>query len=222
MRALRLPETGSEPPTVLLLGAHADDVEIGCGATVLELARLRPDARVHWVVLSASGERHGEAARSAAGFLAGFREPCVELGDFRDGFFPYDGGRVKEFFEGLKARVRPDLILTHHRHDLHQDHRLVCELTWNTFRDHVVLEYEIPKYEGDLGTPNVLVPIPRDAAARKVALLMEHFASQRGRYWFTEETFLALLRLRGVEARSPTGYAEGFHGRKLALDLSKG
>ena len=209
-------ELGGEGPLhVLALGSHADDIEIGCGATLLRLAGLR-ELHVHWVVLSASEERGAEARASAETFLAGAAGSRVGVEGFRDAFFRY-GGEVKEYFEALKREVTPDLILTHHGADLHQDHRLVAELTWNTFRDHLILEYEIPKYDGDLGTPNVFVHLDEETAHRKVALLLESFPSQRSKPWFSEDLFLALMRLRGMEAASRSGFAEAFYGRKLVF-----
>jgi LmbE family N-acetylglucosaminyl deacetylase len=202
---------------VLALGSHSDDIEIGCGATLLALSRTRPDLEVTWVVLGAEGEREREARASAEAFMgAGARTEVVVHG-FRDGFFPYIGGEVKDVFEELKSRLDPDLILTHARHDLHQDHRLVCELTWNTWRDHLILEYEIPKYDGDLGTPNVFIPVPEDIAREKVRLVLEAFTSQTAKDWFDEQLFLGLMRVRGMEGRSPSGYAEAFTCRKLSL-----
>jgi LmbE family N-acetylglucosaminyl deacetylase len=211
-------EAGRDSPLrVLCLGAHADDIEIGCGGTVLQLAENHPQVSFSWVVLSAHGERRREAAESADHFLENAGAKTVALNDFRDGYFPYQGARVKDFFEQLKSDVTPDLILTHCRGDLHQDHRMVCELTWNTFRDHLILEYEIPKYDGDLGAPNAFVSLSRSTCDRKTSYLLEHYASQRGKDWFSEETFRATLRLRGIEAGSGSGYAEGFYGRKLNL-----
>jgi LmbE family N-acetylglucosaminyl deacetylase len=201
---------------VLAIGAHSDDIEIGCGGTVLRLVEDGLAASVGWVVLSAAGERAEEAQASAAAFLKQAPEHEVVLRDFRDGFLPYSGFQVKEFFEELK-RFDPDLVLTHRRADVHQDHRLVGELTWNTFRNHLVLEYEIPKYEGDLGQPNLFVTLDRSRCERKIELLMEGFRSQRDRRWFTEDTFWSLLRLRGLESNSPSTYAEAFHARKLVL-----
>jgi LmbE family N-acetylglucosaminyl deacetylase len=202
---------------VLAIGCHADDIEIGCGGTLLRLAATYPQAEVLWVVLSADGARAEEARRSAADFTAGFRSAKVLLGGFRDGFLPYGGGDVKEFFEALKDEIAPDVIFTHQRGDLHQDHRLACELTWNTFRDHLVLEYEVPKYDGDLGAPNVFVHLDRPIVQRKIELLLGHFGSQADRRWFTEDLFRALLRLRGMESNSPSGEAEAFYSRKLVL-----
>jgi LmbE family N-acetylglucosaminyl deacetylase len=210
----RHPET---PLRVLAIGAHADDIEIGCGGTLLRLVAEHPNLSVDWVVLSGLGERAGEAADSAAAFLQGAADTRVTVERFRDGFFPYLGGAVKEYFERLKSRVAPDLVLTHRLEDRHQDHRLVAELTWNTWRDHLVLEYEIPKYEGDLGQPNLFVPLTQDQCERKVELLRKCFPSQAGRAWFSDDTFMALLRLRGVESNAPGRYAEAFHARKLVL-----
>jgi LmbE family N-acetylglucosaminyl deacetylase len=204
--------------SVLAIGAHSDDIEIGCGASILALADSETELDVTWVVLSARGDRAAEARESAAAYLEGVSH-AVRLGDFRDGFFPYDPG-VKDFYETLKRDTEPDVILVHGRDDLHQDHRVACELAWNTFRDHLILEYEIPKYDGDLGRPNVFVPIHERHARRKAELLVAHFASQRDKHWFTEDVFLGLMRLRGVEARSPTGYAEAFVGRKLRVGLA--
>jgi LmbE family N-acetylglucosaminyl deacetylase len=205
--------------SVLVVGCHADDIEIGCGGTLLWLTEQRPDLHVTWLVLSATGERRTEAQASAEAFLAGCTQPPSILldDDFRDGFFPYLGPAVKERFEALKAEVSPQLVLTHRGDDLHQDHRLVAELTWNTFRDHLILEYEIPKYDGDLGVPSVFVPLSQAVVDRKVELLLRHFPTQAGKHWFTEDLFLALMRLRGMEANSPTRYAEAFRCRKLSL-----
>ena len=202
------------PERVLAIGCHADDVEIGCGATLLALTRAHPRVSVTWVVLAAAGARGEEAKASARDFLADAGSSDVRVHEFRDGFLPYVGGEVKDVFEGLKT-VEPDLVLTHARDDLHQDHRLACELTWNTFRDHLILEYEIPKYDGDLGAPNVFVPIDESLADEKLRLLREHYGSQSGKHWFDEELFRGLLRLRGME--SATRYAEAFTCRKLTV-----
>jgi LmbE family N-acetylglucosaminyl deacetylase len=202
---------------VLCLGAHGDDIEIGCGGTVLKLVRKYKTIEIDWVVFSANQERRTEAKRSAEAFLAGAKRRKVVLKAFRDGFFPYVGGEIKDFFERLKREVSPDLIFTHHRADLHQDHRLISELTWNTFRDHLILEYEVPKYDGDLGAPNVFSRLDEATANKKIQHILEYFKSQAGNGWFTEDTFRAILRLRGVESNSPARYAEGFYGRKLVL-----
>lgn len=212
-----IPET-SRPPRVLVVGCHADDIEIGCGGTMLELVARHPDAEVTWLVLSGNEARGSEAKASAASFLGALStEPRILVESFRDGFLPYLGPAVKERFEALKGEVEPDLILTHMRDDLHQDHRLACELTWNTFRNHLILEYEIPKWDGDLQPTSVFVPLDEATARRKVDLLLEHFASQRDRHWFTHDVFLGLMRLRGLECNAPSGYAEGFHGRKVVV-----
>jgi LmbE family N-acetylglucosaminyl deacetylase len=215
---LSLALADGRPPVrrVLAVGCHSDDLEIGCGATLLSLTRSRPDVEVTWVVLGADGGRADEARAGAEAFLAACSRPEVAVHGFRDGFFPYVGGEVKEVFEALKPQ-EPDLVLTHSRHDLHQDHRLVCELTWNTFRDHLILEYEIPKYDGDLPVPNLYVPVPEELARDKVRLLLEAFPSQADKHWFDEELFLGLMRLRGMESRSWSGYAEAFTCRKLSL-----
>ena len=202
---------------LLALGAHADDIEIGCGGTVLKLAAGGRLAAARWVVFSGSGIRAAEARASAAAFLEGVPETRVDVHGFRDGFFPWQGEALKEAFEQLKREARPDVVLTHRRDDAHQDHRLVAELTWQTFRDHLILEYEIPKYDGDLGRPNAFVPLPETCFRRKVALLLEHFPSQRGKRWFTEDTFLGLMRLRGMECNAGSRHAEAFTARKLVL-----
>jgi LmbE family N-acetylglucosaminyl deacetylase len=203
--------------TLLVLGAHSDDIEIGCGGTILTLLRRHPSLRVWWVVLGAAGPRAVEAEASAREFLRGADSGRVIVKGFRDGFLPYTGVEVKEFFEQLKRMVSPDLILTHQMHDRHQDHRLTCDLTWNTFRDHLVLEYEVPKYDGDMGAPNLFVPVDGRTAARKVSLLMKHFGSQRSKHWFDRETFLGLMRLRGLECGARGRYAEAFYARKIVL-----
>jgi LmbE family N-acetylglucosaminyl deacetylase len=202
---------------VLAIGCHADDVEIGCGGTLLTLIEARPDLEVTWLVLGAAGGRAEEARASAAAFLAGASSSTVVVEGFRDGFFPYLGPAVKERFEELKGEVSPDLILTHAGIDLHQDHRLVSELTWNTFRDHAILEYEVPKWDADLAAPNVYVPLSDEIVTRKVELLLEHFPSQRDKHWFTDDLFRGLMRLRGMEANSPSRFAEAFRCRKLVL-----
>jgi LmbE family N-acetylglucosaminyl deacetylase len=210
-------EPREEPLVVLCLGAHADDLEIGCGGTMLKLGdRGRPLA-VTWVVWSAGATREQEARDSAELFLARAKRKHVVVKNFRDGFFPYQGQAIKEEFEALKPCVAPDVVFTHSRDDRHQDHRLIAELTWNTFRNHLILEYEIPKYEGDLGAPNVFVELDESLARRKAATIVESFPSQAGKHWFGEDLFVALLRLRGVECAAPGKYAEGFYCRKAVL-----
>jgi LmbE family N-acetylglucosaminyl deacetylase len=214
---LQLELGARQPFRILVVGAHSDDIEIGCGGTILSLIRSRPTA-VHWVVLSAQAEREDEARRSASAFLAGAIHQDVRTSHFRDGFFPFEGAAIKEYFETLKADVAPDLVFTHRLDDRHQDHRLVGELTWNTFRSHAILEYEVPKYEGDLGQPNVFVPLDAEVSRRKVELLMATYATQRSKRWFTEDLFTAILRLRGMEAGLSGGHAEAFYARKLLLE----
>ena len=202
---------------VLAIGCHADDIEIGCGATIRALVRAQPGLAVTWVVLAATGERADEARAGAEAFLSEVADPDVRVHDFRDGFLPYSGEGVKELFEGLKATA-PDIVFTHARHDLHQDHRLACELTWNTFRDHLVLEYEIPKFDGDLGSPNVFVPLSDEQVEEKVRLIGDVYVSQAGKHWFDAELLRSLLRLRGMECA--TRYAEAFTCRKLSLSVA--
>lgn len=204
------------PLTVLCLGGHPDDIEIGCGGAVMKIAAAYPNSRFHWVVFSAHGPRRDEALK-AARLFAGERLCGPALKDFPDSFLPFVGDEVKSFFEDLKGRVSPDLIFTQSRRDAHQDHRLIAELTWNTFRDHLILEYEIPKYDGDMGQPNVFIPLTAELCDGKVKRLLEAFPSQRSRRWFEEETFRALMRLRGMECNSESGYAEAFYCRKAVL-----
>lgn len=204
------------PVNILCLGAHSDDIEIGCGGTIRRLIRCYPAASFHWVVFSAPGaERRAEAVAGAERFLAGATQQTVAIENFRESFFPYAGEPIKEYVEGIKATIQPDLVFTHYRHDLHQDHKLIGDLTWNTFRTSLILEYEIPKWDGDLGAPNCYVPLTEDAAEWKVGAICETFTSQRSRPWFTADTFRALLRLRGVEANAT--FAEAFYARKLVL-----
>jgi LmbE family N-acetylglucosaminyl deacetylase len=202
---------------LLCLGAHSDDLEIGCSGTVMRLLRQLPVRRITWVVLSGNPDRAREARRGARRVLGRHPGARVIQQSFRDGFFPYVAVPIKEFFERLKREVSPDLVLTHWREDRHQDHRLVSELTFNTFRDHLILEYEIMKVDGDLGQPNVYVPLSTATVRRKVELLMDCFGTQRDHRWFAEDAFRGLMRLRGIEAGAPSGYAEAFHGRKLTL-----
>jgi LmbE family N-acetylglucosaminyl deacetylase len=208
---------GAAPPTILLLGAHSDDIEIGAGGTVLRLAQEFPLAHFHWVTFSASNERAAEARSSFECFMTQPANCELALHEFRDGFFPYEGARLKECFEALKQQIQPSLIFTHYRDDAHQDHRLVSELTRNTFRNHLILEYEIPKYDGDLGRPNLFLTMTAATMQEKSRNILRCFGSQRGRSWFTEDTFTSLARLRGVECNAETGYAEAFYAHKLRL-----
>jgi len=214
MIPLKLPTDGRRF-SILCLGAHSDDIEIGAGASLLQWITSGAELNILWCVLSANGDREGEARSSAHSFLAGAAQAEVETLHFRDGFFPVEGEKIKEWFEAVKSRFQPDLILTHRSDDAHQDHREVCRHTWNTFRDHLVLEYEIPKWDGDLGQPNLYVPLKSTALERKIDLLMTHFATQRSKDWFDRDTFRGLARLRGMECRAPERYAEAFFARKI-------
>jgi LmbE family N-acetylglucosaminyl deacetylase len=216
MRALELVRPGDKL-SLLCLGAHSDDIEIGAGGTILELMASKVQLEVHWCVLSAIGERAKEAEASARAFLAGANRADVEIGQFKDGFFPYQGSEIKSWIEDLKSRVNPDVVLTHRREDAHQDHREVCKLTWNAFRDHFILEYEISKWDGDIGQPNIYMPLSAAVLERKIDMMHEHFATQRSKDWFDADTFRGLARLRGTECRAPERYAEGFFLRKARL-----
>lgn len=201
---------------ILCLGSHSDDIEIGCGGTILRLAEQYPGATFHWVVFSATDVRAEEAQRAASLFTSSGRLEGPVIKTFKDGFLPFAGSEVKAVFEELKD-ISPDVIFTHNRKDAHQDHRLIADLTWNTFRDHLILEYEIPKYDGDLGQPTFFVPLKTETYQHKIRLIMETFQSQRSKHWFQQETFLSLMRLRGMECNAPSGYAEAFYCRKLVL-----
>ena len=205
-------------PCILLLGAHCDDIEIGCGGTVMQLARRYPKARFVWVTLSSDAQRAAETRAAAVRLLENAGEHEVRVEAFRGSHFPSCVADLKEYFERLKA-IKPDLILTHCRHDLHQDHRITNELTWNTFRDHLILEYEIPKFDGDLGVPNVFFSLSRAELQRKCDILADCFPSQAKRTWFSRDTFEAIARLRGIECNAPEGFAEAFFGRKLRVAL---
>jgi len=218
MLPLSLSQDPAAPLKLLFLGAHSDDIEIGCGGTVLQLLSARSNVDVVWVVFSSGGEREREARTSASLFLqqANLQKKVI-VKNFRDGFFPYQGAAIKEFFEELKKEVNPDLIFTHYRDDRHQDHRTISDLTWNTWRRHLILEYEIPKYDGDLGKPNCFVPLTKSVCARKIEYICDVFQSESNKAWLTEDTFQAILRLRGVECAAPDKYAEAFYCRKLVL-----
>jgi len=218
MRHIILPPDPTSPLKILCLGAHADDIEIGCGGTILQLAKQYPNCVLHWVVFSADGIRSREAKQSAALFAGSATIRGPQIKSFRDGFMPYFGGEVKAAFEELKE-VSPNVVFTHTRQDAHQDHRLLAELTWNTFRDHLILEYEIPKYDGDMGQPSIFVPLDAATCKKKVDSIMEAFRSQHDKRWFQPETFYSLMRLRGMECNSSSGYAEAFYGRKLRLEI---
>ncbi len=202
---------------VLCMGAHADDIEIGCGGTILRLLSDHSNLEFCWVVFSATPERKREARKSASAFLKGARQKTLMVKNFRNSFFPFQGSEIKEYFEELKGEISPHLIFTHYRNDLHQDHRAICELTWNTFRNHLILEYEIPKYDGDLGSPNCFVHLDDSTCRQKIRYLLSAFRSQKEKQWFGEETFRSLMRLRGIESNAPERYAEAFYCRKLVL-----
>lgn len=203
--------------TLLCLGAHSDDIEIGAGGTILSLIGAGHELNVVWCVASAAGSRRAEAEESAAAFLAGASSWRTVCGSFKDSYFPYVGAELKAWVEEIKGMVSPDIVLTHRRDDAHQDHRELSGLTWNAFRNHLVLEYEIPKWDGDLGQPNFYVPLSGAQMERKIALLEAHFATQRSKDWFDPETFRGLARLRGMECRAKERYAEAFHARKLVM-----
>jgi LmbE family N-acetylglucosaminyl deacetylase len=210
-----LNDSQDAPLRVLFLGAHSDDIEIGCGGTVLELLRARPNVEIRWVVFSAPGVRGDEARNAAERFIGARAADAVELHEFRDGFFPVQLEQVKETFESIARSFAADVVFTHRREDRHQDHRTLSDLAWNTFRRALILEYEIPKWDGDLGIPNTFLPLTRESADRKIQLLMDAFATQRSKDWFDENTFRGLMRLRGMECRAPSGFAEAFTGRKI-------
>jgi len=205
------------PEKVLCLGAHCDDIEIGCGGTILKLLGERREIIFSWVTFSSHGQRSAEARESADRFLKKSKSHSLTVKEFRDGFFPYLGSEIKEFFEHLKGNFDPDIIFTHFRSDFHQDHRLISDLTWNTFRNHLILEYEIPKYDGDFASPNLFVQLSEQICREKIEILHDAYYSQKDKQWFTEDTFWSLMRIRGMEANSPTKYAEGFYCRKIVF-----
>lgn len=219
MRELKLQTRSNAPLKVLCLGAHCDDIEIGCGGTILKLTQKYPDSQIYWVVLSSNIEREIEANESANLFLENVIDKEVIIKNFRNGFFPYIGMQIKEYFEQLKMAINPDIIFTHYRNDLHQDHRFISEVTWNTFRDHLILEYEIIKYDGDIGVPNCYSSLSAELVEKKVEILCGVFKSQLNKPWFSEETFRSILRLRGVECNSKNDYAEAFYYRKVLIDF---
>lgn len=213
-----IPEAQSERKLdILCLGAHCDDIEIGCGGTLLKWIGQERIRKIIWVVFSADEKRKNEALSSANQYLETITDHEIFIMNYRDAFLSYSGLEIKEDFERIRSKIKPDIIFTHCRNDRHQDHRLLSDLTWNTFRNHLILEYEIPKYDGDLGNPNAFVAIKRETAEQKISLLMECFISQTGKHWFDEETFKSLMRIRGLECGSPTRYAESFYIRKCLI-----
>lgn len=213
------PDAERHPLTILLVGAHCDDIEIGCGASLLMLQHAYSRLRIHWLVLSSTPVRRKEAIRAMKAFVAPRLRGVCRIGDLRDGHLPSSISAVKEFLENVRSEVNADVVFSPHREDRHQDHRVVGEVTWQTFRDNLILEYEIPKYDGGLTTPGFYVPVSKAAAAKKTKLLMKLYATQRSKYWFTEDTFESIMRIRGIECRAASGYAEGFHGQKIVLGL---
>jgi LmbE family N-acetylglucosaminyl deacetylase len=219
MNPLNFLAVADRPPIILFLGAHCDDIEIGCGGTILRIRESMPEAEIRWLIFSSNEVRRREAMESADHFLGKESQDSVRIESFRDGYLPYSGSQIKDVFEEFKHVVSPDLIFTHYRHDRHQDHRLVNELTWNTWRDHTILEYEIPKYDGDLGQPNIFIAISPEQVDQKVKTVLDVFGSQTSKDWFDSDTLRALLRLRGVESNAPSRYAEAFYASKLVLEL---
>jgi LmbE family N-acetylglucosaminyl deacetylase len=219
MRSFELHFEGKKAIKILCLGAHCDDIEIGCGGTLLGMLKRYKNAEVHWKVFSSDPGRAKEARSSSDIFLERAKSKTVTIEKFRNGYFPYTGGEIKACFEVLKEKFAPDVIFTHYRADLHQDHRTISELTWNTFRNHLILEYEIPKYDGDFGTPNLFVPLESSVCDRKIRSILASFRSQGGKHWLTEDLLSSTLRIRGMECVSPTNYAEAFYIRKSILEL---
>ena len=207
----------NEAPKVLCLGAHSDDIEIGCGGTILRLLREVPNAQFYWLVFSGKANRAKEAYESASSFLSGSKSRQIDLQEFKESYFPFIGAEIKDYFEKIKNEFAPDIIFTHYGSDAHQDHRLVSNLTWNTFRNHFILEYEIPKYDGDLAPPNLYIHTTASDVERKTTLIRNFFQTQKEKIWFSEETFRSIMRIRGIESNSLSGYAEAFHCRKIVL-----
>ena len=203
--------------SILCIGAHCDDIEIGCSGTLLSFLQSAPDTTINWVVCSSTAERKQETELAARRLGIGKRQIRLHFLDFRDGYLPWSGAEVKDALRRVTSPMTPNLVFTHYGEDLHQDHRLISELTWNLFRDHLILEYEVPKYDGDLGRPNMFMPLDSDIADEKIRLLLESYPSQSGKHWFSDETFRALLRIRGIESGRNNRYAEAFYSRKTCL-----
>jgi LmbE family N-acetylglucosaminyl deacetylase len=208
----------SEPLNVLCLGAHCDDIEIGCGGTILQLAESRP-INCTWVVFCSNDLRAAEAQKCAESFLGKAKHTEIIIKNFRDGFLPYVGYEVKDFFEEIKQQVSPDLIFTHYRKDMHQDHRIISELTLNTFRSHMIFEYEIPKYDGDIGQPNCYVSISNENMKGKISNITKKYNSQSSKHWFTADLFKSFMRIRGMEINSSDNHAEAFYCNKFKVTL---
>lgn len=218
MRSLNFNDKNNAGIKLLCLGAHCDDIEIGCGGTLLKLIEQHNISFIKWVVFTSIEERAIEAKKSASLFLQHAKEKDIVIHGYKDGFLPYLGYEIKSRFEEIKKEFVPDVIFTHYRNDRHQDHRLISDLTWNTYRNHLLLEYEIPKYDGDLGIPNFFVPLPSAIVENKINIMLESFPSQASKHWFDKETFLSLMRIRGMESASATSYAEAFHARKITFE----
>jgi LmbE family N-acetylglucosaminyl deacetylase len=210
-------EWGKKPPKILCLGAHSDDIEIGCGGTILKLLKESPETQFRWIVFSGKENRAKEARESAASFLSKTKSKTIDVQDFRDSYFPFYGAEIKDYFEKIKNSFNPDIIFTHYGNDAHQDHRLVSNLTWNAFRNHLILEYEIPKYDGDLVTPNLYFHIDTPDVDKKIDIICNSFITQKENSWFSEDTFRSIMRIRGLESNSPSKYAEAFHCRKAVM-----
>jgi LmbE family N-acetylglucosaminyl deacetylase len=217
MLGLKFAKDSKKPLQILCLGAHSDDVEIGCGGTILRMIEEYSDLSFYWVIFSATQDRKNEAINSAKDFLRDAHNKEIVVKEFQDSYFPYMGADIKRYFNELKSAVSPDIIFTHYRHDLHQDHRLINELTWNTFRNHLILEYEIPKFDGDIGTPNFFVPLSESICKQKIDNLLTHFQTQTNKYWFTSRLFESIMTLRGMESHAADGYAEAFYIRKIVV-----
>jgi LmbE family N-acetylglucosaminyl deacetylase len=217
MLNFKLTKDEATPLKILCLGAHSDDIEIGCGGSILRILSENSNTDVQWIVFAANGERASEATLSAEVFLADAGRKKIVIKEFRDSFFPYIGGEIKQYFETIKQEIVPDQIFTHYRNDLHQDHRLLSELTWNTFRKHFILEYEVIKYDGDLGSPNFFIPLDENTSRKKVDTIFKCFRTQGSRSWFTDDVFFSMMRIRGVECNAPEKYAEAFYCRKMIL-----
>lgn len=202
---------------VLCIGAHCDDIEIGCGGILLTLQQRHADCRIHWLVLTSIPTRRAEAVAAAQALVRPSARGEVRICELPDGLLPAHFAEVKRHFEDLKRDIEPDIVFTHHGRDLHQDHSLVSQVTWQTFRDHLIWEYEVPKYDADLAAPNVYVPLPAGVATQKADLVMRSFPSQAGKSWFSADNLLAVMRLRGLECRAESGFAEAFHCRKLVF-----
>jgi LmbE family N-acetylglucosaminyl deacetylase len=219
MLGLRINKKDDQGIKILCLGAHCDDIEIGCGGTLLKILETHDNVEVRWIVFSSDGQREEEARKSADFFIRNAANRAVSIEKFRNGYFPCQGGDIKDYFETMKEKFSPDIIFTHYRLDLHQDHKKISELTWNTFRNHVILEYEIPKYDGDFGIPNCFVPLELSLCHRKIKSILESFKSQSDKQWFKEDLFISIMRIRGMECASSTNYAEAFYCRKFFLEI---